>query len=224
MLREIFNKLEKRSDKFVHYFPLYEKHFEKYIGKKPRILEIGVRGGGSLYMWKEYFGEGTVVHGVDIDAKCSIHADVLKDIHVTIGNGTSKDFWIREFKGQTFDIIIDDGSHDNPDQIATLLYTYNMLSDGGTYWCEDTHTSYYTNRTDGGYKNPNSFTEYSKGIIDVLSDHHTRFAIGFGELNGPHVNSELLQVYNNIQGIHFYDSIVVLDKGERLTFKRVVKK
>ena len=53
MLRKVFTTLTKRCDKFEHYFPLYEKHFEKYIGKSPRILEIGVRGGGSLQMWQK---------------------------------------------------------------------------------------------------------------------------------------------------------------------------
>ena len=224
MLKEIFDNLEKRCDKFVHYFPLYERHFEKFINTPVRVLEIGVRGGGSLQMWKQYFGKNCEIQGVDIDPLCIDHADTNNNIHVTIGDGTNKDFWQKHFEGQKFDIIIDDGSHDNPDQITTLKCTYNMLNDGGVYWCEDTHTSYYTNRPDGGYKNPKSFTEYTKGIIDVLSDHHTRFAIGFGEFDGPHVDQKLVEIYQNIQGIHFYDSIVVIDKGKRLKFKRVVKK
>jgi len=48
ILEEKFYKLTKRCHKFIHYFELYEKHFEKYVGKSPRILEIGVFGGGSL--------------------------------------------------------------------------------------------------------------------------------------------------------------------------------
>jgi SAM-dependent methyltransferase len=221
MLKNIFENLTKRCDKFEHYFPLYEEHFKKYIGKNPRILEIGVRGGGSLQMWKEYFGTGTKVFGVDIDPKCKVHEDV--DISIEIGDGSDINFW-NSYKHKDFDIIIDDGSHDNPDQIATLKYTYNFLKDGGTYWCEDTHTSYYTNRPDGGYKNPNSFTEYSKNIIDVMSRHHTSYAIGLGEFDGPHVDQNLVKIYKKIQGMHFYDSIVVINKGKPLKFKRVIKK
>ncbi|MCX7595658.1 MAG: hypothetical protein N2235_18250, partial [Fischerella sp.] len=58
-LFEIFTKSEKSIDKFVHYFPLYEKWFSKFIGKSPRILEIGVQNGGSAEMWVKYFGSKT---------------------------------------------------------------------------------------------------------------------------------------------------------------------
>ena len=39
--------------KWVHYFDIYEKHFERFRGKSPVVLEIGVSGGGSLAMWKD---------------------------------------------------------------------------------------------------------------------------------------------------------------------------
>lgn len=227
MLKEIFTTLTKRCDKFDHYFPLYEKHFNSFVGKSPRILEIGVRGGGSLQMWQKYFGEGTYVHGVDIDSKCKSHEDIDNNIHVTIGDGSDETFWEINFKRagiRNFDIIIDDGSHESPDQINTLKYTYQLLNDIGIYWCEDVHTSYYPNRIDGGYNNPKSFVNYAKKLIDVANSHHTSFAIGHGEIDGPHVENSLIDLYNQIQGIYFYDSIVVIDKGPRFKFKRVVKK
>jgi len=227
MLKEIFTTLTKRCDKFDHYFPLYEKHFSKYVGTSPRILEIGVRGGGSLQMWQKYFGEGTYVHGVDIDPKCKGHEDTDNNIHVTIGDGTDPIFWEKEFKEKgirDFDIIIDDGSHDNPDQIATLKFTYQLLKTVGIYWCEDTHTSYYPNRPGGGYGNPQSFTSYMKNIVDVLSTHHTSHAIGFGDFDGPHVPKKFSKPFNDIQSVTFYDSVIVVDKGPKFHFKRVVKK
>jgi len=222
-LRNIFSTLEKRCDKFEHYFPLYEKWFEKFVGKSPKILEIGVYGGGSLEMWSKWFGPGTQVYGVDINKKCRKYNDKDNNINVIIGDQSSEKFWKEAFENiKDFDIIIDDGSHESPHQIQTLISTYNLLKDGGIYWCEDTHTSYYPNRLDGGYKNPKSFIEYSKNVIDVLSDHHTRFAIGYGNLTGPYVDQKLVKLFNNIQGIHFYDSIVVIEKGPRLDFKRVI--
>jgi hypothetical protein len=30
------------------------------------VLEIGIYSGGSLLMWKEYFGENAKIYGVDI--------------------------------------------------------------------------------------------------------------------------------------------------------------
>ena len=42
--------------KWRHYFDIYHRHFSKFVGKEVHILEIGIFSGGSLGMWKEYFG------------------------------------------------------------------------------------------------------------------------------------------------------------------------
>ena len=42
--------------RWTHYFPIYEKHFERFRNKPVKILEIGVLNGGSLPMWQKYFG------------------------------------------------------------------------------------------------------------------------------------------------------------------------
>ncbi|MCX7595657.1 MAG: hypothetical protein N2235_18245, partial [Fischerella sp.] len=155
--------------------------------------------------------------------RCTVHAS--EDIEIIIGDQGSEEFW-DDFisKKLNFDIIIDDGSHENAHQILTLKKTYNLLNNGGIYWCEDTHTSYYNCRVQGGgYLNPKSFTEYAKSVIDVLSEHHTHYAIGVGHtINNRHVDPELVLLYNQIQGIHFYDSIVVIEKGPRLHFQRIL--
>jgi hypothetical protein len=216
VLKNIFDNLELQCDKVHHYFPIYEKWFSKYIGKSPKILEIGIDQGGSSEMWRKYFGEGTQIYGVDISERCkNLETDYLK---VTIGDQGDPNFWINNFIEpdiKDFDIIIDDGSHDNSHQITTLKLTYNLLKDGGIYWCEDTHTSYYegVRVTDGGYLNPNSFTEYAKYLIDVINNKHTFFAIGFGETpNSNHVDDALVEKYLRTGAIHFYDSIVVIEK------------
>lgn len=56
--------------KWIHYFDIYERLFEKFIGKEINILEIGVSHGGSLQMWKEYFGDKATIFGLDIDPLC----------------------------------------------------------------------------------------------------------------------------------------------------------
>ena len=69
-LVDLFWQLEKPSTKWSGYFDVYERHVGKFVGKAPRILEIGVLGGGSIEMWLKYFGEGTTVVGVDINEEC----------------------------------------------------------------------------------------------------------------------------------------------------------
>ena len=36
-----------------------------------RFLEIGVSHGGSLEVWRKYFGPDAVIHGLDIDPQCA---------------------------------------------------------------------------------------------------------------------------------------------------------
>ena len=120
---------------------------------------------------------------------------------------------------------MDDGSHENRHQIITLTNVFHMIKDGGIYWCEDTHTSYYykVRVRDGGYKNPNSFTEFCKDFIDVVNYKHAQYAIDVGPFDGPRVPVHLVSRFEKIQGLHFYDSLIVIEKGEPLKVKRIIK-
>jgi len=214
-LRSKFNKLTKRCHKFEHYFPLYEKHFQKYVGKSPKILEIGVFGGGSLELWKEYFGPGTKVVGVDINPHCKQYED--KDIEIIIGDQSDPTLWKHLSKNE-FDIVIDDGSHVCSHQISTLQMAYKCIKQEGTYWCEDVHTSYWE-KFEGGLGRTTSFIEYTKLIIDVVNEHHSRLIRRPGKKYidnpGPKIDKNFVDTFNDVQGIHFYDSVVVIDKGKR---------
>jgi hypothetical protein len=221
MIDRLFERLERRCDKFDHYFPLYERWLSRFVGQAPRILEIGVQFGGSAELWRRWFGEGTLVHGIDIEPRCA-ETDYLQ---IVVGDQGSPEFWetfLQHVPLGTYDIVIDDGSHDNPHQIQTLIHAYNLLKDGGVYWCEDTHTSYYrgVRVRDGGLHNPGSFVEFSKRLIDVIHSAHTHYAIDVGPTDGPHVDAALDGVFDRIQGIHFHDSVVVIEKGERPAFRR----
>ena len=56
--------------KWMHYFDIYDRYFSKYRGTDVRFLEIGIFQGGSLQMWKDYFGPKAKIFGVDINARC----------------------------------------------------------------------------------------------------------------------------------------------------------
>ena len=57
--------------KWHHYLELYDRHLSRFRGRPVRILELGIFSGGSLQIWKSYFGEHAAIHGVDIDPSCA---------------------------------------------------------------------------------------------------------------------------------------------------------
>ena len=195
-----YNRSEKIVWKWHHYFEIYDKHFSKFIGKNPRVLEIGVYEGGSILMWKDYFGQGSTIVGMDIDAKCKRHEDSSKGIHVYIGDqfNVNSIKQLKETYGY-FDIIIDDGSHMNEHQKFTFSQLWDNVTDGGVYLVEDTHTAYMQN-FNGGLRHNNSFIEFTKSLIDSV--------------NGFYCNN--VDYYTKtIDCMSYYDSIVVFDKKIR---------
>src|ERR1700747_3085495 len=79
--------------KWMHYFDIYQRHFSKFVGREVHVLEVGIYSGGSLTMWREYFGKGCRVYGVDIDEACMAYKD--EGIEVFIGDQADRSFWTR---------------------------------------------------------------------------------------------------------------------------------
>ena len=67
----------RRVDKWTHYFPIYEKHLKDWRNRTLTFLEIGVAKGGSLQMWKRYFGPMATIVGIDINPHCKEVEDCL---------------------------------------------------------------------------------------------------------------------------------------------------
>lgn len=49
------------------YIPLYDKFLAPYRNKNVKIVEIGIKKGGSMKMWREYFSQESMIYGIDID-------------------------------------------------------------------------------------------------------------------------------------------------------------
>jgi hypothetical protein len=224
-IRQLFYSLENLCDKWEPYLDIYETWFHKFRGKSPRILEIGVYKGGSAELWRDYFGTGTFIIGVDIDPSTKQYE--TDDFKVVIGDAADpKTFWNHSaFFKEQFDIVIDDGGHHMQQQISALKICYEMVKENGIYLCEDTHTSYYDHWPEAGLESPASFVNYSKRVIDVLSEEH-QYKGPDGEVFTPKtkVDEELVKLYKNTRAIHFYNSVVVLEKGPQPEFKRVFSK
>ena len=62
----IREQVKRPISKWTHYLSLYHRHFAKFRGQEMSIMEIGVNDGGSVELWKKYFGAKAKVYGIDI--------------------------------------------------------------------------------------------------------------------------------------------------------------
>ena len=173
--RYFLNNSHKRLHKWIHYFDIYETHFARFRGKAPVMVEIGVMGGGSLKMWKEYFGEGSRIVGVDINPDCKVHEG--EGIEVFIGSQDDPALIDTIFaKYPHVDLVLDDGSHMMRHMIATFELMYDRVQPKGVYMVEDTHTCYWS-EYGGGLRCEGSFMEFAKQKFDEINAVHSRGAV-----------------------------------------------
>jgi hypothetical protein len=185
--------------KWKHYFPIYERHFRGWVDKTVTFLEIGCGEGGSLQMWKRYFGPYARIIGLDIDARCKRYEE--DQIEIRIGAQQDTAFLrqvVEEFGAP--DIVLDDGSHVMSHVCATFSFLYPLLPTTGVYMVEDLHTAYWP-EYEGGLGRAGSFIELCKQLID--------------ELNADHIRDGLAPTAftHSTLSMHFYDSAVVFERG-----------
>lgn len=192
-----FNEQHRLIHKWKHYFEIYDRHFHPYKNKKINFLEIGISHGGSLEMWNSYFKKNVNIYAVDINPECKkFESDNIK---VFIGSQEDENFLIHLKNNiPPIDILVDDGGHTMKQQIITFDNLFDHVTENGIYLVEDLHTSYWK-YFGGGYKKKRSFIEYSKNFIDKLHAWHTK-------------DIEVDNVTKNTHSLHFYDSILVIEK------------
>jgi 23S rRNA U2552 (ribose-2'-O)-methylase RlmE/FtsJ len=190
---------DKTIYKWEHYFPAYEENFSSYRNKDFVFLEIGVASGGSLQMWRKYFGPLATIVGIDITPECKSHEG--PGIHVRIGDQSDSNFLksiIDEFGVPQ--IVLDDGGHKMDLINSSFDFLYPSMTANSVYMIEDLHTSYWE-EFGGGVLNEMNFINRTKKFIDLLNADHSRGVI--------EPNSFTRDTYS----IHIYDSIVAFRKG-----------
>lgn len=190
----------RRSHKWNHYFPVYEQHAARFRNRHVTLIEIGLGEGGSLEMWKGYLGPFARIVGIDNQPICRQYED--EQISVRIGSQDDPVFLrsvIEEFGSP--DIVIDDGSHQQPHVNASFEVLYPHVAKNGFYLVEDLHAAYWPNHG-AGLRHPDSFIERAKTYVDDMHAEYTGGKVPRSAL-GERTTS-----------IHFYDSIIVLEVGE----------
>ena len=152
--------------KHTKYFKVYDDLFSSYKNKEITFVDIGVFSGGSLFMWKKFFGKRAKIIGVELNPIAKQFEKY--GFNIFIGDQSSEDFWSKFFKkvGKV-DIVLDDGGHTNYQQIITTNSCIPNIKDGGLMVVEDTHSNYIKKK----FYNPSkySFANYSKKIIDDIN-------------------------------------------------------
>lgn len=197
------NPDERQIHKWHHYFDIYHRHFSRFRGQPFTMIEIGVFNGGSLRMWRNYFGPQATIVGVDINPECKQFSE--PGIDIVIGDQADRGFLRSLYERYPkFAILLDDGGHRMNQQIATFEELYPQLRPDGIYLCEDIHTSYMP-RFGGGYRQPQTFVETVKLLIDRLNAFHST---DYSQL----VPDDFTRTTDSM---HFYDSVVVIEKKPR---------
>ena len=197
---DLFNKSPIKSIKHTTYFSVYDDLFNKFKDKKVVFVEVGVFQGGSLFMWREYFGKQARIIGIDINPGAKKWE---KDgFEIFIGSQSDSKFWEIFFNtiGEV-DIILDDGGHTFEQQIITAESVLHNIKDGGMLVVEDTHTSYMVDY--GGASNV-SFISYAKNMIDGINYRYEHF--------------KNKKIHNkNVFSMQFFESFVVFNINKKLS-------
>ena len=204
----------RRIHKWLPYFEIYERHLSRFRNTDVHLLEIGVSHGGSLQMWRDYFGADACIVGADVKPRCK---RLEKDgFQILIGDQADRDF-LRSIATELprLDVLIDDGGHTMKQQMHTFEELFPHISHDGVYLVEDLHTSYFSD-CGGGLRRPGTFIEYSKNLVDQLSAWHSKGADGL----------EVDAFTRSAHSMHFYDSMLVIEKRrmEPPTHRKIGKK
>lgn len=201
-LREIYEATPYLSIKHSSYFHVYEALFSRYVGQTFTFVEIGVLNGGSLTMWRRFFGPNARIVGIDMNPAALRWREAGFEIY--IGDQADPAFWAQTASELgAIDVLLDDGGHTNLQQITTVGQALSIVRDGGLVVVEDTHTSYFTQ-----FGNPSvhSFVSYAKRLVDHVNSRH------------PGVAKQVPDWSGVIASIRFYESIVVFEIDRRLCF------
>lgn len=201
------------SLKLNNYFPVYDRLLGPYQDRPITFVEVGVLSGGSLHMWRKFFGPQARIIGVDLNP----HARRWEQdgFEIYIGNQQHPAFWESFFDqvGQV-DVILDDGGHTYAQQMVTTRAAMARM-DKGLILVEDTITSYM--RT-FGHPFRKTFTEWAKALVASVNARCLE-----GGLNRDWASENLLYVEFHPSLIAFHldakacvQAVTVENDGERL--------
>jgi cephalosporin hydroxylase len=167
------------------YLTEYERLFAPMRKQPLRLLELGVRFGASMCLWRDYFPSAMIV-GLDLASKSKDFPDDerVRFVQGSQDNPASLDRCAFT-AGGPFDIIVDDASHIGRLTAASFSYLFpRYLKPGGFYVIEDICTAFLKDFPDSepfaapdigkrlplafGRDDPRRFAGHQAGMVGVV--------------------------------------------------------
>jgi hypothetical protein len=134
---------DSRTDKnTIHsYLPLYQTLLVSKKETARNVLEVGIRDGGSIKLWHDFFTNATV-YGLDIMHMNDLWEGITNNEKIklyTSIDAYNMEFFITNFlnKNIKFDFMLDDGPH-TLDSMQQFIRLYsNVMADDGILIIED---------------------------------------------------------------------------------------
>lgn len=203
-IEAIWRRIDKPSHKFLHYFAIYEHLFARYRGEEFTFVEFGVQGGGSLQMWRAYFGPQARIIGVDLNPQAAVDSP---DFEVFVGDQGDPNFLDELFaKIGPVDVLLDDGGHQSFQQILTVEKALSHAHGPILVAVEDTTTSF--DRPSALFHRNHSFQRFAQAASDLLT---TRSLTPAGEAS-PFDGLWSVEFYNGIVAFRADPARVQLDR------------
>lgn len=185
------------------YLDVYEMYLQHLRQQPINLLEIGVRAGPSLRMWKEFFPNANI-YGLDNNPTCKQHEE--DRIKITIGSQVDETVLkslVDESDG--FDVVLDDGSHINSLTIKSAKYLLPHVKSNGFYIIEDLKTSYQDLGQHIGHWQGELTRNHKDGVdlCNLREDMNTFFM---------DIVREIDYVESEIESVHFWSKICILLK------------
>lgn len=197
---DFYHNSPRPSMKHLNYFDVYDYEFSQFRGKPIVFAEVGVLDGGSLFMWREFFGPTARIIGIDLNPNALKWREFGFEIY--IGNQSDPEFWAKFFEevGE-INLLLDDGGHTNLQQITTVVAAIPFIADGGKILVEDTHSGYLPE-----FGNPSKATlnEFAKLGIDSIQARFPGLAIPKSEFT------------KSVWAITFFESMTVFYINRKL--------
>jgi hypothetical protein len=122
------------------YTAVYDMFLRPFQQRQNLVLgEVGVLGGSSIRMWREYFPRADI-HAFDIEQQ---YLDKVRNIpgvhthHVDAGDSRGLRSALSKTEGKLFDILLEDASHRLEHQLIFLRDAIDFIAPGGLLIIED---------------------------------------------------------------------------------------